>query len=113
MDCIFCKIVLKEIPSKILYEDDKMLVFHDISPQAPSHVLLIPKKHIPTLTDLTPDDTVLMGHMMVKIPEIVKELGLTGKGVRLVSNCGAEAGQAVFHLHFHLMGGRAFTWPPG
>lgn len=111
-DCIFCMIASKEIPSKIVYEDDIIVAFHDLEPQAPVHVLLIPKKHIASLDDLQPEDAQLIGHLMVKVKDIAGELGLEN-GYRLVSNCGEDGMQTVKHLHFHLLGKRKMTWPPG
>jgi histidine triad (HIT) family protein len=113
MDCIFCKISRGEIPAEIIYQDDKMVVFKDLSPQAPVHVLAIPRKHISSVCNLTEEDRDLMGHIMVKIPEITGILNLNDRGVRIVTNCGSEAGQSVFHIHFHILGGRAMQWPPG
>jgi len=113
MVCIFCKIVKKEIVSTRVYEDDKILVFEDINPRAPVHLLAIPKKHIENIAELKEEDREVMGHLMIKIPEIIKKTGLSGRGVRVVNNCLPEAGQSVFHIHFHIMGGRSFDWPPG
>lgn len=113
MDCLFCRIIRGEIPCNKIYEDEDLLAFHDISPAAPAHVLIIPKKHIDRISALTPEDEKLMGRLMGIVPHLIEKLGLEGKGVRLVNNCGEEAGQSVFHLHFHLMGGRPFSWPPG
>ena len=112
-DCIFCKLVQKEIPSKVVYEDDQVLAFHDTNPVAPVHVLIIPKKHIPTHFDITAEDADLIGHLHLVASQIAKQLDLTAKGFRLVSNCKEDGGQTVFHLHFHLIGGRQFKWPPG
>lgn len=112
MTTIFGKVISREIPATIVYEDDQCLAFADINPQAPTHVLLIPKKEIPRLVDATADDKALLGHMMVAAGEIARKLGV-GDAFRLVVNNGAEAGQSVFHLHMHIMGGRGFTWPPG
>lgn len=111
-DCIFCAIANKEIPSNIVYEDDKIICFKDLEPQAPVHVLIIPKKHIASLDDVTPEDHALLGHIMVKVKEIAKILELEN-GYRLVNNCGADGFQTVKHLHFHLLGKRKMTWPPG
>ena len=111
-DCIFCKIVDKEIPSDIVYEDDRIMCFKDIQPQAPAHVLLIPKKHITSINDVKEEDKELMGHITVKIKEIAKILGLQ-KGYRAVINCGEDGMQTVDHLHFHILGKRKMTWPPG
>ncbi|MEE9218336.1 MAG: histidine triad nucleotide-binding protein [Acidobacteriota bacterium] len=112
-DCLFCKMVRREIPTKIQYEDDRVFAFHDINPQAPTHVLVIPKKHFSTLDDLADPDRELAGHLMLKASEIARDLGHAEKGYRLVANCRAEAGQSVFHIHLHVLGGRRFAWPPG
>lgn len=112
MDCIFCAIANHEIPSKIAYEDDQMICFHDLDPQAPVHVLAIPKKHIESLNDVATEDEGLMGHMMGKIKDIAKDLELEN-GYRVVSNNGEDAFQTVKHLHFHILGKRKLTWPPG
>ena len=109
---IFKKIIDGEIPAEIVYEDELCLAFRDISPQAPTHVLLIPKKEIPTLDDLTDEDQHLMGHMVLAATKLAKQLGVDG-GYRLVVNCGPEAGQEVYHIHIHLLAGRKMTWPPG
>ncbi len=113
MDCLFCNIVKGRIPSEIVYDDPHILAFKDINPIAPTHVLVIPKIHIDRITSLKPEHQEIMGHLMCSIPRIVKDLGLTGRGVRIVNNCEAEAGQSVFHVHFHILGGRSFAWPPG
>lgn len=112
MDCIFCKIANKEIPSKIIYEDEKMLVFEDLNPGAPVHVLLIPKDHIPSLDYMEEDHIELMGHILNKVKDIAKLKGLEN-GYRLVNNCGVQGGQTVDHIHYHLLGGRDLQWPPG
>lgn len=112
-DCLFCKIARRDIPSKIQFEDDRTLAFHDINPQAPTHVLIIPKKHIATLNEASEADRDLFGHLVVKAAEIARALGHGEKGYRLVANCQAEAGQSVFHVHLHILGGRRFRWPPG
>ena len=111
-DCVFCKIAEKEIPSNIVYEDDQIICFHDLEPQAPVHVLIIPKKHIASMDDVSADDQQLMGYIMTKVNEIAKTLGLEN-GYRLVNNCGEDGFQTVKHLHFHLLGKRKMTWPPG
>lgn len=111
-DCVFCKIAGKEIPSNIVYEDDQIICFHDLEPQAPVHVLIIPKKHIASMDDVSADDQQLMGYIMTKVKEIAKTLGLEN-GYRLVNNCGEDGFQTVKHLHFHLLGKRKMTWPPG
>lgn len=111
-NCLFCEIVKKNIPSKIAYEDDMILAFHDIDPQAPVHVLVIPKKHIESLDKVEDDDRELLGHIMIKIHEIAGELGIEN-GYRVVSNNGEDAFQTVKHLHFHILGKRKLSWPPG
>jgi len=111
-DCIFCKIVNKEIPANIVYEDDKVLCFHDVDPKAPVHVLLIPKKRIVSMDEVQEEDKELMGHMVVKIKEIAKILDLQN-GYRVVNNCGEDGMQTVHHIHFHILGKRKMTWPPG
>lgn len=113
MDCIFCKIINKEIPAQVVYEDELMLAFKDINPVAPVHILLIPKKHIPTLSDLQPEDSNIMGHIIYTAQKLAGELGLEEQGFRLVANCKEQAGQTVFHIHYHLLGGRLLDWPPG
>ncbi len=111
-DCIFCMIAGHEIQSNIVYEDDKLICFHDLEPQAPVHVLVIPKKHISSLDDVKEEDKELMGHIMFTVHKIAAELGLEG-GYRVVSNNGEDAFQTVKHLHFHILGKRKLTWPPG
>jgi len=111
-DTIFGKIIRKEIPAKIVYEDDLCLAFHDVSPQAPVHVLLIPKKPIDMLQNVEECDAALLGHMMVKVKEIAATLGL-GAGFRTVINNGKNGAQSVYHLHIHILGGRQMSWPPG
>jgi histidine triad (HIT) family protein len=112
-DCIFCKIANKEIPAEIIYEDEDLLAFKDINPVAPAHILLIPKKHVSTLFDLTDENAEIIGRIVLLSKKLAIELGLEEKGFRLVSNCKENGGQTVYHIHFHLLGGRAFTWPPG
>ncbi|MFH1264352.1 MAG: histidine triad nucleotide-binding protein [Planctomycetota bacterium] len=109
---IFKKIIDREAPADIVYEDDLCLVFHNIKPQAPTHLLVIPKKEIPAVDDITEEDEALIGHLFVVIGKIAAEQGLSG-GYRVVANCGPDGGQEVFHLHFHLLGGRRLGWPPG
>ena len=111
-DCIFCKIADHEIPSNTVYEDDKVICFHDLEPQAPVHVLLIPKKHLGSLNEVGEEDQELMGHIMFKIHQIAEELGLEN-GYRVVCNNGEDAFQSVKHLHFHILGKRKMSWPPG
>jgi len=112
-DCLFCRISSKEIPSKVVYEDDEIMAFEDINSQAPLHVLLIPKKHVETLNDFEEKDAVLIGKMFLKAKKIAKDKGVSDGGYRVVVNCNKDAGQEVFHMHMHLLGGRKFTWPPG
>ncbi|MEO0533523.1 MAG: histidine triad nucleotide-binding protein [Cyanobacteria bacterium P01_A01_bin.123] len=112
-DTIFGKIIRKEIPADIVYEDDLCLAFKDITPQAPTHVLVIPKKPIPTLANVSPEDKELMGHLLLTVKAIADQLGLTDNGYRVVINTGNDGGQTVFHLHLHLLGGRSLQWPPG
>lgn len=111
-DCIFCKIAEKEIPSTCVYEDDKIYSFYDLEPQAPVHVLIIPKKHRDSLDDTQPQDAELLAHLLLKVKDIAKDLGLEN-GYRLVANTGPDGMQSVKHLHFHLLGKRKMTWPPG
>ena len=111
-DCLFCKIGNKQIPSKIIYEDDEIFAFEDISPQAPSHILICPRKHLASLTDAAAEDAALLGKLQLLAAKIARERKLTD-GYRTVLNNGRGAGQSVFHLHLHLLGGRDFRWPPG
>lgn len=111
-DCIFCKIANKEIPSKMVYEDDEIFVFHDLEPQAPVHVLMISKKHIPSLNEVGEENQELLGYMMLKVKEIAKQLELEN-GYRVVINCGEDGLQTVHHIHFHILGKRRMAWPPG
>ena len=113
MSCIFCKIVEGEIPAKKVYEDEDVLVFHDINPVAPVHVLIIPKKHLAKIAEITINDAELMGKLMLTARKVAEQLGVAESGFRLVINNGESANQTVFHLHIHLIGGRAMTWPPG
>ena len=112
-DCLFCKIVKGEVPSKKVHEDERILAFEDIQPQAPTHTLIIPKKHIATLNEIEEADRDLLGDIVLVARKIAREKGLSEEGYRLVVNCLESAGQAVFHIHFHLLGGRTFHWPPG
>jgi len=113
-DCIFCRIAQGEIPSTKVYEDDLVLAFRDLDPQAPEHVLVIPKKHIASVLDFAEEDRELATHILtVVVPKIARELGVDVGGFRLVTNTGADGGQTVGHLHFHLLGGRSLAWPPG
>lgn len=112
MTTIFSKIIQREIPADIVYEDELCLAFRDVNPQAPTHVLLIPKKEIPRMVDAQPEDAALFGHLLLTANKIARQLGV-GDAFRLVVNNGADAGQSVFHLHLHLLAGRPFKWPPG
>lgn len=112
MGCLFCKIVAREIPSQIIYEDEHALAFRDVRPVAPTHALVIPKKHIVALADTTDDDDALLGKLLVAARKVAKQEGLSN-GFRLVINNGPDAGQSVFHVHLHVLGGRQLTWPPG
>jgi histidine triad (HIT) family protein len=112
-DCIFCKIAEGDIPSKKAYEDGELLAFHDVNPQAPVHFLVIPKKHIPGIMEMESADTALLGRMLFKAQELAKELGCGETGGRFVINCKSHGGQTVDHLHLHVLGGRALSWPPG
>lgn len=111
-DCLFCKIVEGEIPSNKVYEDDKIMCFHDVDPQAPVHALIIPKKHIASMDDLKEEDGELIAYLMLKIKDIAKMLELDN-GYRVVNNCGEDGLQTVQHIHFHILGKRKLTWPPG
>lgn len=113
MSTIFTQIINREIPADIVYEDDFCLAFRDINPQAPVHVLLIPKKEIVSMATVETEDQAVLGHLMVKASEIASTLGLSENGYRLVVNTNEDAGQSVFHLHMHILGGRKLTWPPG
>lgn len=112
-DCLFCKIIAGEIPATLAYEDPQLVAFEDIDPQAPHHFLIVPKKHIQTTLDLAPLDNELVGHIYQVAGKIARDLGFADSGFRVVNNCNEAGGQAVWHLHFHLLGGRDMTWPPG
>lgn len=111
-DCLFCKIAAKQIPSKMVYEDEDVFAFEDIGPQAPTHLLIVPRKHFASLDDASPDDQAILGKLQLVAAQLAKKFNLS-QGYRTVINSGAGAGQSVFHLHVHLLGGRAFRWPPG
>lgn len=113
MNCLFCKIIEKKIPSKIVYEDERIFAFEDINPQAPIHMLIVPKKHLSTVLEVTPEDNELIGELFQIANKIAKDKGVAERGFRLVMNCNREAGQTVFHIHLHLFAGRAMHWPPG
>ncbi len=112
-ECLFCKIIKRKIPAEMVYEDKKLIAIKDIHPQAPVHLLIIPKKHIPTLLDLNNKDKELIGHIYLVADRLAKERSTAQCGFRVVANCGPDSGQEVFHIHFHLLGGRRLGWPPG
>ena len=112
-DCLFCKIVAKAIPAKVVLENDHVVAFEDVRPMAPKHALVIPKRHIPGVHDATADDAALLGQVVLAARDVAEKLGLAESGYRLVMNQGADGGQSVFHLHCHVLGGRAMAWPPG
>jgi len=113
MSCLFCRIINREIPSKIAFENDRVLAFYDVNPQAPVHILIVPKRHIAGLNDITVKDNELLGEIQNIARELARRENIADDGYRVVVNCGANAGQAVAHLHYHLLGGRKFSWPPG
>lgn len=113
MDCLFCKIAQGEISANKIYQDEKIVAFDDINPQAPQHKIIIPRKHIATLNDLELGDETLVGQMAETAAKLAKQLGIDKDGYRIVMNCNSLAGQSVFHIHFHLLGGRRMAWPPG
>ena len=112
-DCLFCKVIAREIPGQIVFEDDELVAFRDINPQAPLHVLIVPRRHVATLNDLQPADDALVGSMFRRAAALASEHGHAERGYRTVFNCNREAGQTVFHIHLHLLAGRSLTWPPG
>ncbi|MBR9829388.1 MAG: histidine triad nucleotide-binding protein [Oceanospirillales bacterium] len=112
MDCLFCKILDREIPAEVVYEDDKVLAFRDINPQAPFHCLIIPRKHIATLNDIADADQALVGHMIQAAATIAQQQGFEQDGYRTVFNCNTHGGQTVYHIHLHLLGGKPMGWPP-
>ena len=111
--CLFCRIISGEIPSKKLYEDERLVAFADIAPQAPFHALVVPRQHVATLNDLGPQQDAIVGEMVRRAAALAKEHGYAEPGYRLVFNCNADAGQAVFHIHLHVLAGRKLSWPPG
>lgn len=113
MDCLFCKIIDREIPADIVYEDDAVLAFNDLNPQAPTHLLIVPKQHIATLNEIEESDLALVGRLQYTAAKLAAEKGFAEEGYRVVMNCNAQGGQTVYHIHMHLMGGRRFTWPAG
>ncbi|HZR26177.1 MAG TPA: histidine triad nucleotide-binding protein [Vicinamibacterales bacterium] len=112
-DCLFCKIINREIQASIVYEDDRVLAFNDINPQAPTHVLVVPKQHIATLNDLSAEHDAIVGEVVRRAAAIAREKGISAGGFRTVFNTNRDAGQTVFHIHLHLIGGRSLHWPPG
>lgn len=112
-ECLFCKMIAGEIKPNLVMKNDQLIAFRDINPKAPIHILVVPRKHIGTLNNLKPDDTEIMGGMILAALEIAKQEGIATSGYRLVMNCNKDGGQTVFHIHLHLLGGRPMTWPPG
>ena len=112
IDCLFCKIVERQIPAKVVYEDDRALAYRDVNPQAPTHVLVIPRRHIATIDHVEPEHEADLGHLFRVASEVAAQEGLSERGYRTVMNCGEEAGQSVFHVHLHLLGGKFMGWPP-
>ena len=112
-NCLFCKIANSQIPAKIVYQDEDVVAFEDINPQSPHHILLIPRRHIPSMAELTPGDGPVLASLFTTAAKLAQDLGINESGYRFVTNVGPDAGQSVFHLHFHLLGGRKFSWPPG
>jgi len=112
-DCLFCKIIERKIPASLVYEDERVLAFNDINPQAPTHVLIVPKRHIDSLNEMSTEDDQLIGELVRRAAAIAKERGISEGGFRTVFNTNRQAGQTVFHIHLHLLGGRSMAWPPG
>ena len=112
-DCLFCGIIEGKIKGDLVYQDNSVVAFRDIGPKAPLHLLIVPRKHIPTVLDIAPEDGPLIGEIYTVAAKLARDNGLADRGFRVVVNCGADAGQTVFHLHYHLLGGRQFGWPPG
>jgi len=112
-DCLFCKVLNGDIPADIVYESDSAIAFRDINPQAPTHVLVIPRKHVATINDLDEEDQEIVGSLFLAAKDIARAEGLSDEGYRVVMNCNEGAGQSVFHIHLHVLGGRALSWPPG
>ena len=113
MDCIFCQIASQAVPTPLVYEDEQVVAFNDLNPQAPQHMLIIPRKHIATLNDMSAEDETLVGHLFSVAKQLATEQGFAEEGYRTALNCNPGGGQTVFHLHFHLLGGRPLQWPPG
>ena len=112
-ECLFCRIIAHDIPASVVYEDERVIAFEDINPQAPTHILVLPKQHVATLNDLRPGDDGLVGEVVRRAAAIAKERGISAGGYRTIFNTNREAGQTVFHIHLHLIGGRTMHWPPG
>ncbi|WP_022954991.1 histidine triad nucleotide-binding protein [Perlucidibaca piscinae] len=112
-DCIFCKIARHEVPSRIVFENERLLAFHDLFPAAPTHILLIPKSHYTTLNDVPASEAVVLGELMTTAAQIARDNGFADDGYRVVMNCNSDGGQSVYHIHLHLLAGRKLTWPPG
>jgi len=113
MPCLFCEIVAGRVPARMVHSDDQMVAFHDIRPQAPTHILVIPRRHITSLLELSPEDDGLTGALVRRARDVAREMGFDERGFRLVMNCGDDAGYSVYHIHLHLLGGRQLGWPPG
>jgi histidine triad (HIT) family protein len=113
VSCLFCEIVAGRVPAKMAYKDDEIVAFHDTNPQGPTHVLVVPRRHITSLVDVTPADDALLGSLVRRARDLAVEHGLDERGFRLVFNCGEDAGYSVYHIHLHLVGGRRMGWPPG
>ncbi|MFQ5663388.1 MAG: histidine triad nucleotide-binding protein [Terriglobia bacterium] len=112
-DCLFCRIINRELPAKMVHEDDEFIAFNDINPQAPTHILVVPRRHIAGLNDATPEDAALLGRLYLLAAQLAQQRGIAESGYRTVLNTGRGAGQSIFHLHLHLLGGRGMRWPPG
>jgi histidine triad (HIT) family protein len=113
MDCLFCKIAAKQIPAKTAFENDRVIAFHDLFPQAPTHILIIPKAHYTTLNDVPASEAALVGELLTTASQLAKDNGFDDAGYRVVMNCNADGGQSVYHIHLHLLAGRKLAWPPG
>jgi histidine triad (HIT) family protein len=113
MSCLFCEIAAGDRPARMVRSDDQLVAFHDVNPQAPTHILLIPRRHITSIVDLTPEDDAVVGALARTARDIAREVGVAESGFRLVMNCGDDAGYSVYHIHLHLLGGRTLGWPPG
>lgn len=112
-DCLFCKIITGEIPAEVIYQDNEIIAFNDIDPQAPTHILVIPKQHISTINDIKAEEAVLIGKLYLTAQQLAKKYNINESGYRTIMNCNSDGGQAVYHIHLHLLGGRKLKWPPG